>query len=1134
MAALSTSIRNKLEEAVKQARRVAEIAARSALDALAVQEAAPYPHMDELAKRLRNHLRARARQLGDVQTPDKKIRLDRIVHECAYEHWHRMLFARFLAENHLLVEPDPAPGAGPTVGVAISLDECKELAAAEKTDLWAYASRLAQRMLPSIFRPSDPLLQVTFAREHRVKLEGILAGLDLPVFTADDALGWVYQFWRAEEKDAVNKAGDKINADTLPAVTQLFTEHYMVEFLLHNTLGAWWTAKNEAAKRTSAIPLPYLRRKEDGSPAAGAFLGWPKTVRELRAIDPCCGSGHILVAILQLLMAMRREEEGLSAEAAVRAVLTENLHGLEIDARCSQLAAFNVAFAAWKLIGRPVELPSLHIACSGLAVGGTKEEWLQAVESTGSELRFFLGQLYDLFKKAPDLGSLINPARLIGRSMHADKLEPLLKMLDTAFAREDAVKRTLAPEEFERGVTAQGLARAAQLLSGRYHLTVTNVPYLARGKQDELLRDFIETHYPAGKADLATAFVLRCLEFCAEAGTVALVTPQNWLFLGSYKKLREQLLEHVEWEIIARLGEHGFDSPAAAGAFVAMFALTRISPSLTHEIAGLDVAEEKDPDAKDVALRDKPVVFVSQHGQTKKPDARISLDTHSDEPPLSDYCASFLGLGTGDYPHYGRCFWEFPGETEGWAFQQGTVETPQAWGGREHVLAWDSKIGRVRGMSQAEREQIHNQDQSGQQAWGKKGVAVGLMRELKPTLYSGEVHEKALAALIPHKEDLLPAIWAFCSSPEFNTAVRKLDHNIIVANGTLVKVPFDLDHWQEVAAEKFPHGLPEPRSDDPSQWLFSGHPRGATEPLQVAVARLLGYQWPRQTGSEFPDSPALGPDGLEALADEDGIVCLSAIHGEAAAADRLQRILAAAYGSKWSSAELESLLSAAGYGHKTLDDWLRDKFFEQHCALFHQRPFIWQIWDGLPRGFSALVNYHRLTAPSGAGRKLLEKLTYTYLGDWISRQNEGVRNGTAGADDRLAAALELKQRLVAILTGEPPFDLFARWKPLHQQPIGWEPDVNDGVRVNIRPFMASDLPNGKRDAGILRNKPNVKWEKDRGKEPRRLLKEFPWFWDWDEETVDFPGGDKFTGDRWNACHYTTKAKHAARTSNPPK
>lgn len=398
------------------------------------------------------------------------------------------------------------------------------------------------------------------------------------------------------------------------------------------------------------------------------------------------------------------------------------------------------------------------------------------------------------------------------------------------------------------------------------------------------------------------------------------------------------------------------------------------------------------------------------------------------------------------------------------------------------------------------------------------------------TLFGGQKYDNTAHAVIPKDETHLPAIWCFLSSGGLVEELRKQHQGLKVSNHALLNVPFDLAHWQKVAAEKYPNGLPKPQTDDPTQWLFSGHPRGATDPLQVAVARLLGYRWPRQTGSEFPDCPVLGADGVEKFADEDGIVCLSAIHGEAAAADRLQGLLAAAYGSEWSPARLETLLTAADYGHKTLDDWLRDKFFEQHCVLFHHRPFIWHIWDGHPRGFSALVNYHQLAAPDGAGRKRLEKLTYTYLGDWISRQGEGVRNGTAGAADRLAAAQELKTRLVAILAGEPPFDLFARWKPLHEQPIGWEPDVNDGVRVNIRPFMASDLPTGKRDAGILRIKPNVKWDKDRGKEPRRLRDEFPWFWAWDEKATDFLGGNEFTGDRWNACHYSTKAKHAARAA----
>ena len=128
----------------------------------------------------------------------------------------------------------------------------------------------------------------------------------------------------------------------------------------------------------------------------------------------------------------------------------------------------------------------------------------------------------------------------------------------------------------------------------------------------------------------------------------------------------------------------------------------------------------------------------------------------------------------------------------------------------------------------------------------------------------------------------------------------------------MVKVPFDLDYWKEVAAERYPDGLPKPHSDDPTQWLFGGNPAGSDAPLQVAVVRLLGYRWPRQTGSSFMDCPALGPDGLEGHADEDGIVCLTSLKGEAPAGERLAALLADAFGTAWSAARLAALLDDRG------------------------------------------------------------------------------------------------------------------------------------------------------------------------------------------------------------------------------
>jgi hypothetical protein len=340
-----------------------------------------------------------------------------------------------------------------------------------------------------------------------------------------------------------------------------------------------------------------------------------------------------------------------------------------------------------------------------------------------------------------------------------------------------------------------------------------------------------------------------------------------------------------------------------------------------------------------------------------------------------------------------------------------------------------------------------------------------------------------------------------------------------------------LTHWQEVAAEKYPHGLPKPSSSDLSQWLFNGHPRGSDQPLHVAVTRLLGYRWPRQTGSSFYDSPAFGQDGLETRTAEVGIVCLSATKGEAPAGERLRELLACAYGKDWNVEMLERLLTHVGYGGKTLDDWLRGGFFEQHCALFQQRPFAWSIWDGLSDGFQALVNYHNLAASNGEGRRTLERLAFSYLGDWIARQRAEQKAGREGADGKLVAALHLQEQLKRILGGEPPYDLFIRWKPLYDQALGWEPDMNDGVRLNIRPFMLAETLNGR---SIFRKAPKITWKKDRGKEPERPKRDFPWFWSWDQETDDFRGARDFDGNRWNDVHYSHEMKREARAGHEEK
>ena len=1184
MTSLSSELRNRLDAAVKTARQEAEKGARKALQTLAVDRHAPFGSMGVEERVLRNRLRARGRQLGDVQTQGTQ-RIDHLAHGIAYEHWHRMLFARFLAESDLLIEPDS--------GVAITTDECTELAQESGEDPHAMAARFAQSALPQIFRTGDPVLDLVLPPETRQALERLIDELPRAVFTADDSLGWVYQFWQSRKKDEINRAEVKIGADELPAVTQLFTEPYMVRFLLDNTLGAWWAshclsevdlqeADTEAALRRKAaplgVPLDFLRfvRHEEAAgqagwrPASGAFDGWPEHIGDLKILDPCCGSGHFLVAALSMLVPMRMALEGLNATHAVDAVLRDNLHGLELDPRCVELAAFALALAAWTYPGaegyRP--LPELNLACSGLAPNAAKEQWVALSERAAAaggmplgrdlfgvddnllsaQIRDSLEALYDLFLEAPVLGSLITP-----RSLEATLYQRDFESVRGLFAAVLEQVRT-TDEQSERAVTAHGMARAAELLTGRYTLVITNVPYLGRAKQGETLQSFCGRRYPAAKKDLATVFLERCLELCGEGGTASLVLPQNWLFLRSYRKLREKLLKTERWHLLARLGPGAFETISGEVVKATLLALSRCKPATAAQgtMYGLDVSEFRTASGKAAELSEAEVKGVDQARQLENPDGIIQLEIVDSMKRVGRYGFVRGGTTSGDVQYFRRYFWEIDPNEERWIPEQGTVHKSVFHAGKENVLLWENGTGELAARTGGSGATI-----AGRDAWHKNGIAISYVQGLKVTFYRGDIFENVICVLIPKENQYLPALWCFCSNLHFADAVRSVNQKLSVDVRYFEKAPFDLDHWTKVANERYPNGLPQPYSNDPTQWIFHGHPCGAviwdeaakwtahgsprndSAVLQVAVARLLGYRWPaeRDDGMELADEQREWVrccETLQAFSDKDGIVCIPAVRDERPARERLLQLLAAAFEDAWNNGVLTKLLAEAG--SENLDDWLRNRFFEQHCKLFHQRPFVWHIWDGNKDGFHCLVNAHKLTGPNGEGRRTLEAITYSYLGDWIDRQRADQKEGREGADGLLAAALGLQDQLKNILAGGPPFDLFIRWKPLHDQPIGWNPDINDGVRLNIRPFIKAEIrKGGKKGAGILRWKPNIKWAKDRGKEPTdlRLKLEFPWFWSCPgagtiEELTDFSCGLTFDGNRWNDLHYTNACKKAAR------
>jgi hypothetical protein len=1100
---LSTALRRALEKTAKDARIVAEDGARDAIRRLGVADSKAPTHLCDEDKELRRRLRAHARALGDVfDKADDTQETKRLVEAAAYAHWHRMLFARFLAERGLLRNPE--------YDVPVSLEDCRELAeAGGLTDPWAIAERYASSMLPAVFRIDDPVLALDLDPVHTQTLHRLVTELDAEVFQAEDSLGWTYQFWRAAEKDLVNKSGVKIGADELPAVTQLFTEPYMVRFLLHNTLGAWWAGKLLAAdpalgqaaadentlRAACSLPnysfemLRFVREGGDGPwrPAAGTFPGWPEEAKAITMLDPCCGSGHFLTEALAILAALRQVEEDLSSAEAATAVLRDNLHGLEIDGRCVQIAAFAVALTAWR-IGGWQTLPVPQIAWVGAPPPLPKREFIALAEGD-PELEYALAALHDLFVQAPILGSLLEPSG--GDLFEAEKMREIERLLAPLLAK---AKRA-EPEQAEGAVAARGMADAASLLHQRYVFQITNVPYLGRGKQDPFLADYIDSRFKDARADLATAMLSRMELLSCDGGTFSAVTPQNWLFLGSYKDYRQSLTSRSKIDMIAALGPRAFETISGEVVNTALIVCTRTQPDSSNFYYAIDCNEDRNASSKEFSLKYKNFNMIYICDIINNDQCRISASPMSSSPNLSRYADVYVGLQNGDTPQWVVGFWEIKGFNDTWEPFHGTPEAASYFNGLRCALKWQNGNGALSKSTQARVQ--------GVEAWNKTGILIRQTQPWPTSIYLGSVYDQSSSVIIPNNESDIPAIYAYCSSDEFKNNLLSIANAMKFTNSTFTSVPFDKERWAVTAKEKFPQGLPEPYSDDPTQWLFHGHPANANKgtSIHVALARLCGYNWPEAANLKFQLSDesrrwiAAAADLPEG--DNDGLLGVPAVAGEKPLVDRLRTYLAAAFGEDWSDAlecrlvaEADDMLDKKAARDGSLEAWVRDRAFRQHCALFGQRPFLWHISDGLKDGFSVFAHYQRFDQSN------LRKLTYTLLGDWLARAK--AENNTL----RYEKGRELQQTLEKVLEGEKPYDIFVRWKALVQQPLGWDPDLDDGVRQNIRPFIK---------AGVLTHDlSKILKDKDRGND----VASAPWY-------------PVFKGERRNDHHTTLAEKRAA-------
>lgn len=497
---------------------------------------------------------------GRALSPEERGRRDRLMAETAeagdaafaereaYSWFNRLMALRYMEIHGLL------PWGGRALSAAdgsfapelatraadlplASLDRAAYLERAAESDdegafrlaLEAACAELAPA-LPGVFEGAscDLLPKGLLARgEHNV-VQHLVEDVPEDSWEDVEALGWAYQFYNSERKDEFFKSKRKAAAEDIAPATQLFTPDWIVRYMVQNSLGRLWMLNNPESPLRDKMEF-YI--EPDAEHEDFLRISGPE---EITFLDPACGSGHILVYAFRLLTEMYRER-GWRERDIARSILESNLSGYEIDPRAAQIAQTALCMEALALDRR------------WLSRGVSADvRVLQNIELDEEQLPDALAKsgLADAISHLGEVGSLLDPT--------ADDLAVL-----------DAAVATVGSSDLlGSALRGQLLEARGQLgaLSRRFDVVVANPPYMGSSSFNPFVTKWIKRHYPDSCRDLCTAFIERGYKLAKERGYAAMVTMQSWMFLGSFEKMRERMIERACIVSMAHIGPRAFDA----------------------------------------------------------------------------------------------------------------------------------------------------------------------------------------------------------------------------------------------------------------------------------------------------------------------------------------------------------------------------------------------------------------------------------------------------------------------------------------------------------------------------------------------------------------------------------------------
>ncbi|MBX3116431.1 MAG: BREX-1 system adenine-specific DNA-methyltransferase PglX [Cryobacterium sp.] len=503
--------------------------------------------------------------------------MEQVIDRVAYTWFNRIIALRFMDANGYTASGIVSPSAGQTTGQPEVLAEAKAnvfdgivpvktqqtitalfngTRPSRDRDGEAYGLLLEaycrnwHKSMPFMFEQAGDytelliptaLLAQDSIRDRAVKV------LTPDVCSEVEVIGWLYQFYISERKDEVFegfKKNKKAGAAEIPAATQLFTPHWIVRYLVENSLGRLWLLNNPSSKLADQMDY-YINPVDEETD----FLKVSKP-EELKIIDPAVGSGHMLTYAFDLLYAIY-QERGYDPSEIPGLILKHNLYGTEIDPRAGALAAFALtmkAAAKRKLFLKNPVQPNVRVL-ENVVFDQSELDYLWSLAKGGSYVRGDADEFWNAFEHASTFGSLIQPK------------EHLVPPLRVAVA--DAVRQAGVAGDALAIATltkAQSVLVQAEYLSQRYSVVVANPPYMGSRNMVPMLAQHGIRHFRPGKADLFAMFIMRSLDLLTRYGTAGMITMQGWMFLPSFEALRQQIVESHRITALAHLGSRAFDS----------------------------------------------------------------------------------------------------------------------------------------------------------------------------------------------------------------------------------------------------------------------------------------------------------------------------------------------------------------------------------------------------------------------------------------------------------------------------------------------------------------------------------------------------------------------------------------------